>query len=862
MIIDDIGGDIMNKVKIISNPYKKENLFQFFNEEEYRWENINYENNPNSKLLSDSFHKGFFPFVVADIVEEIINEYSVYGEKTKLYFEGTDDDFNELMQVCSHLSENQNIVLSRENIYLDNANKVLNEIKKVFKELKPIITNTESNKEEIESHLNKFLDITNDIVPLCVMGNYSAGKSTFINALIGSEILPSGDEPLTAKIFKIVQADHEGFACIKLRQDSDFMIVFNEMGYEFVGDDKASDLVELLRETLDKAQNESMTLRINKALSIINQYHETDASRLIEITLPFKNGLWEQTNTRFIILDTPGSNSASNNEHLKVLESALSGLTNGLAIYVSEYDSLDSKDNKELYEKIKNIKELDNRFTLIVVNKADENDLPIEGFYSKEKEDEILNYTIPKNLYTEGIFFVSSILGLGSKTDGKFINKHLNKIYRKTKFLFNDQEDEDYTVLYRYNIMPQQLKEKIIVQAQNSSEDLVYVNSGLYSVEQEIQNFANNYASYNKCKQSTICLDNIMDIISNEINDIIKNREETRESLKNALEKDKRDLINQIHKTSDEDYEQFIQKYNEFMNQFVEDNQVSFEYEDIKVLEEQYTEQQKTLLNFEDKDEEVKDSFDSLKNNFMEGMNGILKSPNLDSLIKVGKTLLDDVKDTYDDIEKLQSTKREADRKTAKLILDKVKEDYLILSNESQIKIDATSKDYWAEQSLFIKQQLSKIITGSTALSDDKRSELSEIIMTYHDICFDQFKDISFELKDFVHGIKIGDFIIFESDKLNLRKLVNSYNKLFEMLIEEAKSVVHESHIKTFNDWLEHLLSIIEKNIVSYSPELSEMQQDIEMESRKIDDLRNKQEMIQKGKNHINNMMNWKLKEE
>ena len=43
MIIDDIGGDIMNKVKIISNPYKKENLFQFFNEEEYRWENINYE---------------------------------------------------------------------------------------------------------------------------------------------------------------------------------------------------------------------------------------------------------------------------------------------------------------------------------------------------------------------------------------------------------------------------------------------------------------------------------------------------------------------------------------------------------------------------------------------------------------------------------------------------------------------------------------------------------------------------------------------------------------------------------------------------------------------------------------------------
>ena len=264
--------------------------------------------------------------------------------------------------------------------------------------------------------------------------------------------------------------------------------------YEFVGAERIEPLVEEISNELDKISGESITKRMNKTLYIINQYNDDTMSNLIEITISFNGGLWEQTNTRFVILDTPGSNSASNKDHSEVLEKALEGLTNGLAIYVSEYDTLDSMDNKHLYDKIKEMKELDSRFTLIVVNKADENDLPVEGYYSREKADEILNYTVPKNLYTEGIFFVSSILGLGSKTEGKFISKHLNRVYRKTKFLFDDIEDEDYTVLYRYNIMPEQLKARTIRNSENAKEDLVYINSGLYSVEQEIQNFANRYA--------------------------------------------------------------------------------------------------------------------------------------------------------------------------------------------------------------------------------------------------------------------------------------------------------------------------------------------------------------------------------
>ena len=51
----------------------------------------------------------------------------------------------------------------------------------------------------VKRGLNKVSQALDDVIPLCVFGNYSAGKSTFINALIGVELLPSGGDPVTAK---------------------------------------------------------------------------------------------------------------------------------------------------------------------------------------------------------------------------------------------------------------------------------------------------------------------------------------------------------------------------------------------------------------------------------------------------------------------------------------------------------------------------------------------------------------------------------------------------------------------------------------------------------------------------------------
>ena len=115
-----------------------------------------------------------------------------------------------------------------------------------------------------------------------------------------------------------------------------------------------------------------------------------------------------------------------------------------------------------------------------------------------------------EKMYSAGIFFVSSILGLGVKTDGFLRNNQYRKIYRKEKESYCDSEDEDYTTLYRYNIMPAQIKEALVSKCE-AHPNLIYANSGLYGIEQEMEDFASKYSAYNKCQMVYLFLTNVID---------------------------------------------------------------------------------------------------------------------------------------------------------------------------------------------------------------------------------------------------------------------------------------------------------------------------------------------------------------
>lgn len=232
----------MSRIKIISNPYKKEIQFQKYNINDEMWIDINIESNPNSKLLKSEISSGFFPFKAKKIVEILLEEYESDNELLELVFEGSLDEFAELSDVCSCELYKDKITIEQSPISLANARDILPEVKRLFQEMSPLIVQSVS-QEKIQRDLRRFSDASSDVVPICVLGNYSAGKSTFINALIGCEILPSGTEPVTAKVYKITRSKYSDRANIKFSiSDFEISILFTENDTIFEKIEMESDL--------------------------------------------------------------------------------------------------------------------------------------------------------------------------------------------------------------------------------------------------------------------------------------------------------------------------------------------------------------------------------------------------------------------------------------------------------------------------------------------------------------------------------------------------------------------------------------------------------------------------------------------
>ncbi len=846
----------MEKVKIISNPYKRKNIFMTFDEDNDKWIEIDINNNPNSKLLNNDLSEGFFSFKINKILDNIIMEYSSGEQPIDIYFEGTDDDYQELSDICLREAYADKINLIDHLRTLKNAEEVLPEVVRTFNDLKPIILEDNQNNQEIIKNLNKFLDVSNDIIPICVMGNYSSGKSTFINALIGQELLPTGDEPVTSKIFKIIQIKEETSSQILFNNSQDILsIMFKEETW-LLPEKLDEDIAAGLNMILEKVEDKNETSLINQCLSYLNTLEIKYTSDLITIYTHFTGDLWTNQNARYVILDTPGNNSVTNIDHAKVLNLALKGLSNGLPIFVSEYDQIDSVDSKKLFDKMKSMKEIDDRFTMIVVNKADENDLSDDGYFTESKENDILALAVPKSLYAQGIFFVSSIMGLGYKTNGQFIDHHSGRIFRKNKTIFDDKTDIDYLQLYRFNIMPKQLKEAALQKAQQNT-NLLYVNSGLFSVEDAISSFANKYASYNKCQQSTLYLENIIDVISQIIADEKVRREEIKKELKEGLEKDKQQLVMDLYFSKEAKLTEFIDDYEGCLADYAKKGTPSFSLKEVEKYKESLTSEQKALLNYEVTDKKMNESVESLKKNLSQNIGKVLNKPSIQSVVETGKTLASDTSETIGSYKELHGMKNVVYRNAMKILLAKVNDEHTKQIITAKNQIDNESRTYWNGKADELRQSLIDIVTDSTALSDNKKNELYDIILSYQKIEFMPISDYSIEKEDFNYHIKIFDIILFETDRLDIHKLVNKSNQAFNEETRLIIDMISNSHQKSFINWLESLFSMIESNVVNYSPKLSRLQEHIDEESAHIQQLENHQGVIEEGITYITRLIDW-----
>ena len=830
----------MTKAKIVSNPYCKEISYQRWNGEE--WIKVVQQNNESSKLVGEEFTTGFFPFKVKKIVDEIIHAYQSGDEPIDLTFEGTDDDYKELSKVCDLDEYKDRIVCHQSGNYLNNASSIVHDVSSIFGGLKELIEGSVDDKTQVQDDLDRYSEAASDMIPICVFGNVSSGKSSFINALIGNEILPSDDEPTTAKVYKISKSDDQNRAFINLSYDGkSIQVLFSDFD-RIQTELKNNTLVDGIKASLEDTKDKRISVRVGAALSFINNYGIDDygsveqdrVSDLIELEVPYdEDGLLKDSSNKYILFDTPGSNSASNEKHKEVLKKAMKNLTNGLPVFVATSDTLDTEDNLKLYDEIRQYEDLvDSRFTMIVVNKADKAKLPKAGF-NQDQIDDILRQAIPRKMYSFGIYYVSSIMGLGAKAenDGDFIDDNYAKVYTTEKINYSDSEGRFYTQLYKYDILPGQMKD-ISVKVSEECENLIYANSGMYWLEKSIEKFATNYSAYNKCQQSQRFLRRVLNHTRNTIDNAKIAREELKEQRNSALESNTLQLLTEIENKINSLRNQYESEYPDYMRKAIIESESGMTQIELKYLEQKFTDRTKEETGYLDKKIEAD---------------------------KMAKTFLDRLFGSSYEGQSISEIEREIDKSAADDLFNQVKKQFSeSISNANKI-LNEKSKLCWQNNADDMREKLSCIIMENNSIVEEKKNELNEVIASYQYIPLEESMDNVFLREDFdKYLFSFGTIKIGETYRLNLSKLGMTYNRKLKEYVDTTYTQISESHKASFVNWGAELLENITGRIQELNPTLRELVENIRIDSEKISDLENRQARLSEYVNQIDNLMSWK----
>ena len=851
----------MTKIKIISNPYDTTLFYQVHKQNDI-WEDVTMDS-LNSRLRENSLNKDFLPFQIQNIIETVVYEYYVGNEPLQIIFEGTKDEYEEVYNICQNNSFRDKVTLTHSARVLADADTVLKKAKSAFYMVHPIIKNMISDDTEIASRLDKVSDALKNIVPVCVFGNYSAGKSTFINSLIGYEILPSGGQPVTAKVFEIKRGKQLNQAKVFFSfKGENHQIAFEEDNWWIVEGDKYSDLTERFEERISELEEPKMHTLVNSVISVLNSFKKNkDAVNqigdVIKIEIPFSTqGILGRSSNQYVIFDTPGSNSNTNLDHEKILRNAMQSFSNGIPIWVTNYESMDSTDNAKLCDFLLQIEALDKRFTMIAVNKADQADLPKKGFTEKDICN-IMEYDTVEKIYAGGIYFTSAAVGLCAKNLEGVHSEFLYDLFDEKKRQFSDPNARSYKKLYEYNIMPAQMKERAVAEAL-ACDNVIYANSGLYCIESAIARFADKYAAYNKCQMVYLFLKQVV----TKVKEIIDMREADLTQRKSHLEQDLQSKKENLQKSMQTETQtvitQFQTQSSETVKEYVEQNLIyTITQEDLDSAVQQFSKIEKENTDFQSKQNEL----DSLQNEradkFSTDFRTMLQGNIFKNAQKTLSRLASNTKDIMQKKSEIHSVMKSVDKTAADNLIQSVMDTYRCSMEKAQDKLWQKTKEYWQECAKKYRDAMIKLIMGSDALSNKKRDELSALINNYPVIQYDDKTSKIFIKEKFLQGNILGLQII-DTERLNTARLAAKYNKEIQLNIKEIADDINKNCENTFMLWQKSLQNTIYENITSYNPNLHEITLMIQEETERIEKIQADREKILGSLQLIEESMSWK----
>ena len=183
-----------------------------------------------------------------------------------------------------------------------------------------------------------------NIFKVCVVATMSSGKSTFINSIIGEEIMPEKNEACTARTMAVL--------------DNDSAIVKKA---HIIRTNGTKEILEINnREILD---------RINNDEDVKDFLVETDIKSI------------KNTSRALMIFDTPGVNNSGDERHGKCTEQFLQQMDMGVIIYLLNATQLATNDDSLLLQYVSDhVKKQEGKVKIFfVINKIDALDLETES---------------------------------------------------------------------------------------------------------------------------------------------------------------------------------------------------------------------------------------------------------------------------------------------------------------------------------------------------------------------------------------------------------------------------------------------------------------------------------------------------
>lgn len=549
----------MKEVMLAYHPVKKE--IRFFGKFKGDFVELPYEDCP--KL--EPYSPGSGEFVLQNLGSKFFDDIweQFLKDNINITFKGTQIDYEDFLKKVSDYNElkEKEIFKVANFIELPNVSEIYDAISEfcnntleVFEqqlqdnETKLIFRKRKSLFEERKQSLDK------NEVNLCLVGTYSAGKSTFINAIIGKRILPESINSETAKMFKIKNNDTPKvsfYVHSRAGEKGDnIQIVWNEALGQFEIMRGIGKLDENIRTTLTREASTFADLglkqhdqlcRLLKKLNDIPNHEQADGSGYINGVIEVEYPIPLCHNINFTFFDTPGTDSNSN-EHLLILKEALQKQTNSVLIVIYEPTKMEGTGNSILYKLINGFRDdsandsnvsIDLARSFHVINQADtksSKDLKLlrnkKVAVTLKEEDKIYNEEpMEIDLSQERLFFVSSkaayiskaILGnIDLEDERTWLANHKQEINNEpTKDPFTDKAKDissDNGLFYKYDKLANaDFETKHLIQEceekANACDDSldgviqkIYINSGMYAIEQEIVKYAQKYALAVKAK--------------------------------------------------------------------------------------------------------------------------------------------------------------------------------------------------------------------------------------------------------------------------------------------------------------------------------------------------------------------------